>query len=155
MLGPRGALRLISARTGTLIRTLSPAGSWYPGDWSPDGREIVVWRDGTLVAYPVGGGEARVIADTEEFHDEAYLRLGVAWSPSGRWIAWIAGRWRARRRIYTHATDCALWRVRAEGGAPQRVKSVRINPPPDSCYDPEALVWYEPKLAWQPRSSDR
>jgi serine/threonine-protein kinase len=61
----------------------SPIGS---ASWSPDGREVAIVENDSLVVQPAEGraGAARFVAIGYALHS-------CAWSPNGRWIACISG----------------------------------------------------------------
>jgi serine/threonine protein kinase/Tol biopolymer transport system component len=79
-------------------RALSPA-------WSPDGRQIVVARGGTLLAVAYPDGEAKELETKPRF---ASLK-GVTWSPDGKTLL-AAG---AAEEGGEHAR---LWRIDAKSG---------------------------------------
>jgi eukaryotic-like serine/threonine-protein kinase len=81
-------LEIVPALGGTpsllLRRPLTRPTAFNGGTWSPDGREVALVRDDTLFATPLDGGSPRVVVTGPELHS-------CAWSPSGYWIACVAG----------------------------------------------------------------
>ena len=81
----------------------------YPS-WSPDGSEIAFAQDGRLWAVPATGGEARQLTggpgDTAPAYD-----FEPDWAPDGRSL------------VFSRDLDGNLdiWRVAADGGAPERL----------------------------------
>lgn len=92
---------------------------------SPDGKKIAyVWdRDGVAHIYviPAGGGFPRRVSPHGVPVEGSYAD-SPAWSPDGRWLAYVAGPEPAQRR---------LWVVGVEGGSPRplTVKGLSIAEP--------------------------
>lgn len=106
--GQNGDLYVMPAFGGTARKIAEDA---YDPAWSPDGKKLAFRsiRNGTWRIYTasvddgknelVGGVDARVI--------------GLAWSPDGRWISYVAGA--------SAATGWDLYVVPAGGGTPTRL----------------------------------
>jgi dipeptidyl aminopeptidase/acylaminoacyl peptidase len=93
------------------------------GDWSPDGRRLVVVRQDlltqlwTIVTVAADGGERRVVVRAVS---PGCPFSGVAWSPSGARIAYLSGCYDVGA-IYSVRTDGAVRRtifeIESLGGA--------------------------------------
>ena len=82
--------------------------------WSPDGKQLVYQRytsgDPLFVAAADGTGPQQIFVDEPGRHCHM-----VAWSPDGRHIYFVRG---------PHPTrEMDVWRIPAEGGAPERLTS--------------------------------
>ena len=86
---------------------------------APDGRTFAFISHDSLFAQSLAGGTPRLVARTYEAHSPA-------WSPDGRWIAFVEGN-----RQYINEIDLgnlahsSLWLVPASGGEPHRVTDER------------------------------
>jgi hypothetical protein len=132
--GPEG-IWLVSARTGKLIRRVAADGRQF--DWAPNSKRIV-YRNQSSDLWTVGvdgRGSKRLVRGDE------WPQSWPAWSPDGRWIAWT-------KSTYVPITDgsslvkASLWRVRAQGGRPGRVRVLFVG----EVYDDVDAS----ELAWQP-----
>lgn len=137
---------LMRARDGRLMRRVAKHGGWV--DWSPDGSKLVYGtpyrRSGTrasggnLYVVSRNGGKAR-----ELVHRDAIAETDPAWSPDGRWISWISLRFEGGGDVFW-TIKASLWRVRARGGRPQRIRSLpRVGV--------EEGEYNAPQLTWLPR----
>ena len=86
---------------------------------APDGRSFAFISNDSLVAQPLDGGSPRLVAQTYEAHSPA-------WSPDGRWIAYVQGN-----RQYVNVIDLgnlaysSIWLAPATGGKPHRLTDER------------------------------
>ncbi|MDP3910792.1 MAG: protein kinase [Gemmatimonadales bacterium] len=115
---------------GGAPRMLVPAldGGPFPGPIAPDGRSFVFVRRDSLFLRPLdgGGGETRLVSVGREVHS-------LAWSPGGRWIAYVAGNSEFVRGGLGmgNIAPSAIWVVAATGGTPERVtddQSLNVSP---------------------------
>jgi dipeptidyl aminopeptidase/acylaminoacyl peptidase len=105
--GPGGLTDLYAADASGRLRarlTRTPAASEDNPEWAPDGRRLVVERDGALVVVRADGAAERQLGVGHE----------PAWSPNGRTIAFA---------------EEDLFVVNAGGGAPRRLTTL---PGPES-----------------------
>jgi Tol biopolymer transport system component len=134
---------LVRARDGRRVRRVAKHGGWV--DWSPDGRHLVYattfTRAGTRAAggnlYVVSrqGGKARRLVSRD-----AIAETDPAWSPDGRWIAFVSLRFEGGGDV-SWRIHASLWRVRARGGRPQRIESLPGPSVDEGYYDPPELTW--------------
>ncbi|MEO6056386.1 MAG: protein kinase [Gemmatimonadales bacterium] len=84
-----------------------------PGPWSPDSRRFTYVRSDSLFVAGSDGGPARLLAHGGEPHSPA-------WSPDGRWIAFVTGNRQSLETGFTFGNvgKSAIWLVRASGGDP-------------------------------------
>jgi eukaryotic-like serine/threonine-protein kinase len=94
---------------------------------SPDGRSFAFVRHDSIYARPLGGGDERALAAGAELHS-------LAWSPDGRWIAFVSGNIQ-----YVSTTGIGIGNiapssvhlVAASGGLPIRIsdqQSLNVSP---------------------------
>ena len=137
---------LMSARTGTLIRRVAREG--YEVDWAPDSRRLVYrtnYEQDEIKGGASGGNiwvvSARGKRARRLVHRHRLAETVPTWSPDGRWIAWISLRF--GKGDVGFDIKSSLWRVRARGGRPRRIRAL-----------PAPLVdegfFLEPQLSWQP-----
>ena len=119
------AIYLVDALGGAPRLLIRPEreGSWaaYPA-WSPDGRNIAYVEDWAIYTRPVDGGTPRLISREPAAHS-------LAWSPGGKWIAFVSGNpmfaygelpWGSATNLGNIAPS-SIWVVAASGGKPVRV----------------------------------
>ncbi|MFP5355901.1 MAG: hypothetical protein ACLGIK_12255, partial [Gemmatimonadota bacterium] len=85
---------------------------------SPDGRRLAFQAVGRVWLMDLPNGAPRRLTSASF----APLEYAPAWSPDGQWIAFTS---------WEDSVSAHLWKVRAEGGAPERLTSVAgeyINP---------------------------
>ncbi|HXM38894.1 MAG TPA: protein kinase [Gemmatimonadales bacterium] len=123
---PRG-VEIVPALGGA-SRVLIPAvdGGPIPGPIAPDGRSFVFARRDSLFVRALDGGEARLVTVGREVHS-------LAWSPDGRWIAYVAGNpgFVLGGLGIGNIAPSAIWVVAAAGGTPVRVtddQSLNVSP---------------------------
>jgi Tol biopolymer transport system component len=102
------------------------AGGPVPGPIAPDGMSFVFASRDSLFVRSLDGGEARLVSVAREVHS-------LAWSPDGRWIAYVAGNsdfvlggWE-----FGNIAPSVIWVVAAQGGPPMRVTdgaSLNVSP---------------------------
>jgi len=79
---------------------------------SPDGRQLVLCRSRVLKVLPATGGEPHELLRLQpQEQQEGVQIMNVAWTPDGRHVLFTKGDW----------PKLELWRISAEGGAPQRL----------------------------------
>jgi serine/threonine protein kinase/Tol biopolymer transport system component len=86
--------------------------------WSPDGSRIIShpFDDGDpLTITDAAGGNPRVIFTLKAGGHNHY----PVWSPDGQWIYFISGIWDAR--------EMDIWRIRPEGGNPERMTNTNAD----------------------------
>jgi len=113
---------------GGASRVLVPAvaGGPIPGPIAADGRSFVFASRDSLFVRPLDGGESRLVSVGREVHS-------LAWSPDGRWIAYVAGNSNFVG-LYGgtgNIAQSAIWVVPALGGTPVPVtddQSLNVSP---------------------------
>ncbi|HZO60177.1 MAG TPA: LpqB family beta-propeller domain-containing protein [Solirubrobacterales bacterium] len=100
---------------GGRARRLRTSAALSAPSWSPDGRRIVANGEGGLWVINVATGAAREIVSSE-----AGESFGPAWSPNGRWIAFI------RTESTTGSGEpplgsSQLWRARPDGSGQRQL----------------------------------
>ncbi len=81
--------------------------------WSPDGRSIAFVSSKGRTGFDFGVW--LVNPDGTNLRNLAKQGLGMAWSPDGQWV------------YYTESSAGTLYKISAQGGAPQKVRSERIR----------------------------
>jgi serine/threonine protein kinase len=86
--------------------------------WSPDGTRVVyhTWQAGdpTFVADHNGNNPRLIVQNEAGLHNHYQV-----WSKDGHWIYFVRGRPATR--------EMDLWRVRADGGAPEQLTHLKID----------------------------
>jgi WD40 repeat protein len=110
-------------------------GNAMPLEFSPDGKRLATWQDDKVVLWDVEGTKQLWAVPTKTGAEAAWGPR-VAFSPSGKWIAWNEGRKTVLADVTTGKTVHSLY---AERGP--------VTFSPDSrrlalaCPDGTALVW--------------
>jgi Tol biopolymer transport system component len=111
---------------GLIIATDLPRTEVWPS-WSPDGSRVALltgginvnWgftRGDSILTYSITDSTTTLIAVPEV---TSGLNTSPAWSPDGRWIAYVAGS--ASFFDPDWLTSSSIWMVDADGGEPVRV----------------------------------
>jgi Tol biopolymer transport system component len=104
---------------------------------SPGGREVAFSEDGRIRVVDVATGSVRDLATDPR----AGPASAPAWSPDGRWVAYMVGSGGQRG-------GGGLWRVAADGtGTPQRIAEGSVG---DPAWSPDGTT-----IAYLDRSPDR
>jgi beta-lactamase regulating signal transducer with metallopeptidase domain/Tol biopolymer transport system component len=100
----REILQVLPVEGGT-VKTLLTAPRENPASfgWSSDSKEVVAACDGTITAFPVIGGSARVIVRLRDAGCDDASWLG--WSPDGQRLAFYGGRRGEASRLYLLSSD--------------------------------------------------
>ena len=86
---------------------------------APDGRTYAYVSHDSLYSAPLDGGPSRVVTRGYEMHSPA-------WSPDGRWIAFVQGDLQyIRLSDLGNVAHSSIWIAPASGGAAQRVTDER------------------------------
>jgi WD40 repeat protein len=161
-------VRVWSADTGELIRTIPAGVGGHAVAFSPDGARVAIGTiDGKVQVWDAATGDTPV----REFErDTPYLTYAVAWSPDGRWVAaggytpgvyvWDAD---TGRRVATLGARTFFDRLRA-GDPPDKytasVHDIAFSPDPErpalatASWDKKVLIWPGPTAPGQ-KWSDR
>jgi serine/threonine-protein kinase len=129
----------VGSRGGT-ARTIDLPGESTGYAWSPDGTRVAFAgddsEDNSIYVHTVGEEAPRAIV--ERFG--AWPIHSLAWSPDGRWIAFVHGNilW----RMGTNVMGVAIWMVDADGGQPvQLTDEEHLNVSPQWLPDSRHLMF--------------
>lgn len=117
--GPKEPDRIVSLNLTTGEERQLYSGDGYPFSISPDGRQLalIIGRsnDRDLKLIPIGGGEPKELIQLKEAHQ---FSTSIAWTADGKYILfpWL--------QPTKDKQGCALWRISAEGGKPQKLDLV-------------------------------
>jgi len=116
---PRG-IEIVPALGGVPRVLLAAAANLSPGlSVAPDGRYYVFAARDSMYVKPVDGGEPRLITAGQELHS-------FAWSPDGRWIAYVAGNIDFVSSFqFGNIAPSGIWVIPATGGSPLLVTDER------------------------------
>ena len=142
----RPGLWLIRARDGEPVRRIAGMRA-LALDWSPKGRKLVFSTDYFAKGRGAAGGNLYVVSRDGQsrrtlVHREHIAETQPAWSPNGRWVAWVSLKLCCGDEPET--VGMSLWRVRAGGGGPKRIRRL-----PDPYVEETAFL--PPYLTWLPR----
>jgi Tol biopolymer transport system component len=112
---PEAGLPLVPTRA---VRFETSEGTWLSVDVAPDGREFVFDLLGDLYRLDAAGGRAEPLTRGMAFDSQP------AWSPDGRWLAFLSDRSGAEN----------VWVMRADGSGAHRVSA---NDGPNEFVSPE------------------
>ena len=139
-----GGLWLMDASDGRLVRRVAAEGRDV--DWSPDSRRLAFAHPGVgqTTAYDISsvridGTGLRRLTRGRDTTD-----MAPAWSPDGRWLAWVRARWGRNPLEYDGPVHLSVWRKRITGGGAERIAGL---PQPNV----EGGEFVEPTLSWQAR----
>ena len=108
--------------------------------WSPDSKELAFATEGSILAIPIAGGEARRIADKKELGVDE-VNYGLCWSPDGRKLAFAS-----YNRVTGKPGPGPIFIVSAEGGEITRLAT-------DDSGQKDYLYW-SPDGKWISYNSD-
>ena len=113
-----GSRRSLMPSTGGAPRPFLPAGTNTPA-WSPDGSRLVYIdkanRDDPIYVADRFGADARQI-----FGPGPLKNMNPVWSPDSQWIYF------ARGSEPQDETEMDVWRLRPDGGSPERVTTQHL-----------------------------
>jgi Tol biopolymer transport system component len=89
---------------------------------SPDSRQLAftVVRN-KLKVMPAAGGEPRELLRLKYPPEEFVWYVGPAWTPDGRYILFVKGKYSPDQPLLYADEPHELWRIPAEGGKPQKL----------------------------------
>jgi eukaryotic-like serine/threonine-protein kinase len=115
---PRG-IEIVSALGGTPKLLVAGTQLDRGVTVAPDGKTFAYVSHDSVYAAPVDGGAPRFVAHGEEIHSPA-------WSPDGRWIAFVQGDLQFIRMVdLGNLAHSSIWLAPATGGAAHRVTDER------------------------------
>ena len=114
---PRG-LEVIPALGGVtrLVASQTADGRLGWAAWSPAGDEIVYSSADTLYIRDLGADRPRFLLRADNPHSPA-------WSPDGKWIAFVSGN--PQYPTFANLAPSSIWVAPAAGGAPVRITADR------------------------------
>ena len=92
--------------------------------WAPSGDQLAFYRGGSLRVLTLESGEESEVLPAPApgpsgvWHPAHLQREGLAWSPNGRWLAFVRTGWLKQGKGQAPSKDVyyhGLWRVRASG----------------------------------------
>jgi dipeptidyl aminopeptidase/acylaminoacyl peptidase len=136
---------IVRASDGRLVRRVARRGEWV--DWSPDGRRLVygtAYRQADELEGGASGGNLYVVDREGRRTRTLVRRRGVAdtepaWSPDGRSIAFVSLR--IGGGDVSFRVRASLWRVRAAGGTPRRLRDLPAPGVEEGEFEAPELVW--------------
>lgn len=135
---------LIRSSDGRPVRRIAKRGGDV--DWAPDSRSLV-YATGfrrNENGHAAGGDLYRVGRDGRNVR-RLVRRRGLAevspsWSPDTRSIVWISLDLSGAGDVF-YDVDASLWRVRARGGVPERIRSLPAPRVDGGFFDVPSLTW--------------
>lgn len=121
--------------------TATPSSTYYTLDLSPDGRHLafasvdVSTRSTSLSVLPTAGGKPRELLNLKK--PETLWWWGpvdsVPWTPDGRYLLFGKGPKADNGQV----SNPELWRIRAEGGQPEKLLEVPMQQAHGLCVHPD------------------